>query len=163
VSVTILDREMYTEAAAARLLRVAPSTLHWWLEGRPPRYRPVIRVEPTGSRNVTWAEFVEAGLLRSYRREHDVPLKELREFIDRLREEFQVPYPLADRRPYVGSGRRLLIRLVGALLAEQNDEWTESRRYMGLGILAACRKAAQPGMGQDITSEAGLTIEAIPA
>ena len=58
VSVTILDREMYTEAAAARLLRVAPSTLHWWLEGRPPRYRPVIRVEPTGSRNVTWAEFV---------------------------------------------------------------------------------------------------------
>ena len=111
MSVTILDREMYTEAAAARLLRVAPSTLHWWLEGRPPRYRPVIRVEPTCSRNVTWAEFVEAGLLRSYRREHDVPLKELREFIDRLREEFQVPYPLADRRPYVGSGRRLLIDL----------------------------------------------------
>jgi uncharacterized protein (DUF433 family) len=89
VSVTILEREMYTEAAAARLLRVAPSTLHWWLEGRPPRYRPVIRVEPTNSRNVTWAEFVEAGLLRSYRREHDVPLKELREFIDRLREEFE--------------------------------------------------------------------------
>jgi len=28
VRVTILDREMYTEAAAARLLRVAPSTLH---------------------------------------------------------------------------------------------------------------------------------------
>jgi PIN like domain len=60
VSVTILDREMYTEAAAARLLRVAPSTLHWWLEGRPPRYRPVIRVEPAGSRNITWAEFVAA-------------------------------------------------------------------------------------------------------
>jgi uncharacterized protein (DUF433 family) len=113
VSVTILDREMYTEAAAARLLRIAPSTLHWWLDGRPPRYRPVIRVEPTGSHNVTWAEFVEAGLLRSYRREHDVPLKELRDFIDRLRDEFQVPYPLADRRPYVGSGRRLLIDLQG--------------------------------------------------
>ena len=59
MSVTILDREMYTEAAAARLLSVAPSTLHWWLEGRPPRYTPVIRVHsPTGSRNVTWAEFV---------------------------------------------------------------------------------------------------------
>jgi hypothetical protein len=29
VSATILDREMYAEAAAARLLRVAPSTLHW--------------------------------------------------------------------------------------------------------------------------------------
>ena len=33
------------------------------------------------------------------------------EFNDRLREEFQVPYPLADRRPYVGSGRRLLVDL----------------------------------------------------
>jgi hypothetical protein len=108
VSVTILDREMYTEAAAARLLRVAPSTLHWWLEGRLPRYRPVIRVEPTGSRNVTWAEFVEAGLLRSYRREHDVPLKELRDFTDRLRDGYQVPLPA--RRPANRSSSSLRCR-----------------------------------------------------
>lgn len=130
MDVAILDREMYTEGAAARLLRVAPSTLHWWLEGRPPRYRPVIRPEPTGSRVVTWAEFVEAGLLRSYRRDHDVPLKELRDFIDRLRDEFQVPYPLADRRPYVGPGRRLLVDLQNrsrldpefCLVATANDQ-----------------------------------------
>jgi uncharacterized protein (DUF433 family) len=111
VSVSVLEREMFSEGMAARLLRVAPSTLHWWLEGRPPRYRPVIRPEPTGSRTVTWAEFVEAGVLRSYRRDHAVPLKELRDFIDKLRDEFQVPYPLADRRPYVGAGRKLLIDL----------------------------------------------------
>jgi hypothetical protein len=36
--------------------------------------------------------------------------------------------------------------LVGAVLAEQNDEWTESRRYMILEMLGACRKAGQPDM-----------------
>jgi putative transposase len=60
-------------------------------------------------------------------------------------------------------GRDAIIRLVGAVLAEQNGEWTESRRYMGLEILAACRKAGQPDMGKNGTSEAGLTVEAIPA
>ena len=48
------------------------------------------------------------------------------------------------------------------MLAEQNDEQTESRRYMGLEILAACRKAAQSDMGKDKTSEAGLTAGVIP-
>jgi hypothetical protein len=32
MSVTVLDREMYTEAAAARLLGVAQGTLNYWLE-----------------------------------------------------------------------------------------------------------------------------------
>jgi len=38
-------------------------------------------------------------------------------------------------------GRDALIRLVGAVLAEQHDEWTEMRRYIGLDILAKSRAA----------------------
>ena len=40
-----------------------------------------------------------------------------------------------------------LIRLVGAVLAEQHDEWTEGRRYLGLDVLARSRVtlAASPG------------------
>jgi len=39
-------------------------------------------------------------------------------------------------------GRDALIRLVGAVLAEQHDEWTEMRRYIGLDILAKSRQAS---------------------
>lgn len=111
MSVTVLEREMYTEADAARLLRVAQSTLHYWLEGGERRgkiYRPILRVEALGTRSVTWAEFIEAGLLRQYRREHNVPMAELRAFIDLLRESMGIPYPLAHHRPFVADRQLLL-------------------------------------------------------
>lgn len=106
----VLDRDVYSEAEAARLLGVAQGTLHYWLEGGTQNgqdYRPVIRPEPRGERVVTWAEFVEAALLRQYRQIHRVAMAELRAFIELLRTEFEVPYPLAHKRPFV-SGRRLI-------------------------------------------------------
>ena len=35
--------------------------------------------------------------------------------------------------------RDAIIRLVGAVLAEQTDEWAEGRRYLGLDVLTRCR------------------------
>jgi transposase-like protein len=40
--------------------------------------------------------------------------------------------------------RDSLIRLVGAVLAEQHDEWTEGRRYLGLDVLARSRMTILP-------------------
>lgn len=109
---TVLEREMYSEPEAARLLRVPPSTLHYWLQGgtrRGVHYAPVIRKEPTDRRSVTWAEFIEAGWLRTYRRRRGIPMVELRDFIELLRDEMGVPYPLAHEQPLV-SGRKLILR-----------------------------------------------------
>ena len=41
-------------------------------------------------------------------------------------------------------GRDSLIRLVGAVLAEQHDEWTEGRRYLGLDVLSRSRITPAP-------------------
>jgi len=110
--VTVLDRELYEEPLAAQVLRVPPSTLHWWLEGGTRRghvYDPVLRPHPTGSKNVTWGELVEARYLREYRRTLGVQLSSLRAFIGALRAELDVPYPLAHARPWVGPGRHLFV------------------------------------------------------
>lgn len=114
VDAKTLDRVVYSETDAAEILRMSPSTLHWWLEGRKQGtklYPPVIRPEPMGSRSLTWGEFIEAALLRQYRRDLQVRLQEIRGFIARLRAETGAPFPLAHHRPWVGEGSRLLLEL----------------------------------------------------
>jgi putative transposase len=37
--------------------------------------------------------------------------------------------------------RNSAIRLIGAVLAEQHDDWTAARRYLGLDVLARSRIA----------------------
>ena len=50
--------------------------------------------------------------------------------------------------------RHALIRLVGAVLAEQHDEWAESRRYLGLDVLSKSRADQNPSTEQEDTPAA---------
>ncbi len=53
--------------------------------------------------------------------------------------------------------RDAIVRLVGAVLAEQTDEWAEGRRYLGLDTLARCRMNLVP------TTEPEIGADDLPA
>jgi putative transposase len=56
--------------------------------------------------------------------------------------------------------RDSVIRLVGAVLAEQHDEWAEGRRYLGLDVLARSQ-TVDTSTTEEVTEQ--LTIQAITA
>ena len=52
---------------------------------------------------------------------------------------------------------RAIVRLAGAVLAEQTDEWAEGRRYLGLEVLTRCRATTAP------TTEPEIGADHLPA
>lgn len=56
--------------------------------------------------------------------------------------------------------RDAIIRLVGAVLAEQTDEWAEGRRYLGLDILAKSRLTLVTDTGNEVTDQPLLELSA---
>jgi putative transposase len=56
--------------------------------------------------------------------------------------------------------RDAIIRLVGAVLAEQTDEWAEGRRYLGLDILAKSRLTLVPDTRQEVIEQPDLELSA---
>ena len=56
--------------------------------------------------------------------------------------------------------RDAISRLVGAVLAEQTDEWAEGRRYLGLDILAKSHLKAVPNTRSEVTDDHPLELSA---
>ena len=107
-----LDKPVYQMNEAARLLQLPDKTLRRWIDGDR-RFdkviEPLIRPETTGSAEVTWGEFVEAGLLREYRVRR-LPIERLRPLIAGMRDRLETLYPLAHAKPLFSDGWQLLWR-----------------------------------------------------
>lgn len=108
----LLDRPVYGMAQVDTLLSLSPGTARRWIDGytRGGRnYAPLVRVESTGGEIVTWGEFVETRLLSEYR-DTGALTRRMRPAIEKLRESFETPYPLAHARPFV-AGRELVLKV----------------------------------------------------
>jgi uncharacterized protein (DUF433 family) len=112
--VEVLSRRVYVMSDVDLYLGLHAGTSRRWIDGyqRGSRaYAPVIRPERTGDESVTWGEFVETSLLARYR-SRGVSLQRLRPAVQRLRSEFETPYPLAFAAPFLDVAGRELVRRV---------------------------------------------------
>jgi uncharacterized protein (DUF433 family) len=112
---------MYSFAEAALVLRVPPSTLRNWTVGASYKTaRGVRRFEPPmpiarGQRALTFFNLVEAYVLSSIRRDHNVSLQSVRGSVDYVRRELGVDRPLLSQDFYT-DGVSLFVKRWGAFV-----------------------------------------------
>lgn len=113
MTVSLLDRRIYSLSDVDRLLVLPPGTARRWIDGYDRggvHYPPVVRTEHTQDEEVTWGEFVETRLLAEFRA-RGASMHRLRPAVVRLREELG-EYPLAHARPFLDVEGRELVRHV---------------------------------------------------
>ena len=114
-SASILDRPVHSIQETAHILGLPLDLVQTWLDGDiKTRTLPVLRPKRTGSKVVSWGEFVGIALLREYR-EWKNRFNRLTLVLNALRSDWITPYPLALSRCY-DSDKETVIRYQEAFL-----------------------------------------------
>lgn len=92
----------YTLPVAARYVRLPPATLRYWVVGRdyvwngqPKHAKPLIKVPKARPRFLSFLNLVEAHVLASMRRTHELPMHKVRSALAYLEKELDCAHPLA--------------------------------------------------------------------
>lgn len=113
----------YGISEAAHYLRLPPATLRAWVRGQhyttdggqPGFFQPVIRLPDDQRPSLSFVNLIEAHVLAAIRREHRIPLQQVRKALSYLAHRFGSPHPLADQR-FETDGVDLFIQHFGHLV-----------------------------------------------
>jgi uncharacterized protein (DUF433 family) len=94
-------------------VRLPKSTLRAWFFGQA-NFRPVLEIADRASRHLSFLNLVEAFVLAGIRRQHGVPLPNVRKAIAYVRRQFKVKHPLSDTQ-FETDGVHLFVRKLGEL------------------------------------------------
>jgi uncharacterized protein (DUF433 family) len=137
------DVPTYTIPMAARYLRMAVPTLRNWVNGYtyptdhgvkraprvivPPPHREGARIF------LSFTNLIEAHVLSSIRRVHEVPLPKVRKSLNYIEDKFGTEHPLA-REKFATDGVDLFVEKFGELINVSNTEQTQIREAIAQGI-----------------------------
>lgn len=116
------DVPAYTIPTAARIVRIPSATLRYWVVGRKTVAggeehlpKPLIHIAPGRLRYLSFTNLVEAHVLASMRREHEISMWEVRQALSFVEKELGAKNPLAKEK-FRTDGKRLFIERMSKLI-----------------------------------------------
>jgi uncharacterized protein (DUF433 family) len=130
-STTIFETPAYPFVEAAHYLNLPLSTLRAWCLGQPMRvdsrarrFQPLIRLDGTQHRALSFLNLVEAHVLAGIRRQHHIPLPAVRRALEFTAKRLRTRRPLAEVQ-FQTDGVDLLVERLGSLINVTRDGQTE--------------------------------------
>ena len=167
------DMPAYSLREAAHYLRLPTSTLRQWVCGRKGDGKPIPGViaapEHVGRSIVlSFNNLVECHILASLRREHEVPLQNVRRALRYVQRELKLPRPLLQQQ-FETDGADLFVKQLGSLVNVSREGQLGARELLSASLRRVERGAdglplkLYPFPGAKVSSDAPRHVVVDPA